>query len=162
MQDYPSVTKFMATKLVTFTPDMDIRTAMDTLLKRGISGAPVLDSSDKLIGMLSEVDCLKILLAGPYNEGPDRPGTVGDFMSTSVHTIDHDSTVLDAAMKFVNSSIKRLPVCRNGQLVGQISRVDVLRAISKMPPDVRIVPDSWKKRMPSEPKHKQSHYTENS
>jgi CBS domain-containing protein len=162
MQEYPSVTKFMATQLVTFTPETDIRTAIDIILKRNISGAPVLNERKELVGMLSEVDCLKLLLEGPYHEEPSPPGTVGDFMSKDVHTIDSERTILDAAYLFVHSRYKRLPVLENGKLIGQISRSDVLRAVQNMSPDIKHVPDSWKGREPTLPEHKTKNYTENS
>jgi predicted transcriptional regulator len=163
MQDFPSVTRFMATKLITFAPDMDILDAMDLLLKKKITGAPVLNKQGELVGMLSEVDCLKLLVEGPYNQEPNSVGTVADFMSKEVVTIDHDRTILDAAYTFVNSGLKRLPVRDdNNKLIGQISRVDVLRAIQKTKPFVRHVPDSWKKRVPAMPNYKKSRHSENS
>ncbi|MCB0578750.1 MAG: CBS domain-containing protein [Phaeodactylibacter sp.] len=161
MNQYPSVTKFMATKLITFTPETDIREAIDVILKKKISGAPILNEKRELVGMLSEVDCLRILLEGPYNEEPKKMTKVADYMSTSVKTISTDKTILDAAYEFVHSGFKRLPVTENGQLVGQISRVDVLRAIQKMEPHIKHVPDSWKGREPKLPDHKKSRFSEN-
>ena len=162
MQDFPSVTQFMATKLITFKPDMDILDAMNMLLKKKITGAPVLNKQGELVGMLSEVDCLTLLVEGPYNQEPNSVGTVADFMSKDVVTIDQDRTILDAAYTFVNSGLKRLPV-RDGdnKLIGQISRVDVLRAIQKVKPYIQHVPDSWKKRVPSMPNHKKTRNTKN-
>lgn len=162
MNAYPSVTKFMATKLITFSPDTDIRDAIDTILKRKISGAPVLDKNGKLVGMLSEVDCLKILLDGHYNEDPSEWKTVADYMSQDVKTISADKTVLDAAYEFVHSGMKRLPVVDNGRLVGQISRIDIVAAIQKMGPRIKHVPDSWKGREPTLPNYKKTRHTENS
>ena len=97
MSTYPSVTKYMATRLITFTPETDIREAMDVLIKKKITGAPVLDANKQLVGMLSEVDCLKTLLEGPYNKEPSQKGTVQDFMSKSVKTINASKNILDAA-----------------------------------------------------------------
>ena len=161
MSEYPSVTKFMATKLITFTPEMDIRAAIDTLIKKKISGAPVLNEKKEIVGMLSEVDCLRLLLEGPYNKEPSRKGTVGDFMTKITRTIDMDKTILDAAYEFVYAGYKRLPVIENGKLVGQISRSDILRAIQKIKPQIKHVPDSWKGREPSIADHKRSQYNEN-
>ena len=164
MTDYPSVTEYMAKKLVTFTPDTDIRVAIDTILRRKISGTPVVNEKNQLVGMLSEVDCLKVLLEGPYND-PNAVsgfGTVGDYMSTNLRTIDADKTVFEAAVEFVHNGFKRLPVVHKGQLVGQISRSDVLRAIQNLEPAERHIPDSWKGREPVVPTHKKTHYSKNS
>ncbi len=162
MNEYPAVTKFMATKLITFTPDTDISEAIEVMLKRKISGAPVLDKNKRLVGMLSEVDCLKILLEGPYNELPKRMEKVADYMSSSVKTINSDKSILDAAYEFVHSGMKRLPVVEKGKLVGQISRVDILKAIQKISPSIKHIPDSWKGREPSLADHKRSRHNENS
>jgi predicted transcriptional regulator len=163
MSQFPSVTDFMATKLVTFQPEMDIHRAVETLLKRKISGAPVLNKNRELIGMLSEVDCLRILLEGPYNEQPAKMGTVADYMSTSVKVISADRTILDAAYEFVHSGYKRLPIIdHKNQLVGQISRVDVLKAIHKLKPAIKHVPDSWRGREPAISNHKISRHSKNS
>ncbi len=161
MSTYPSVTRYMATKLVTFHPETEIFQAINTMLKRKISGAPVVDDKGNLVGMLSEVDCLQILTNGPYNKEPEDKGTVGDFMSSKVITINADKTILDAAYEFVQSGKKRLPVMENGKLVGQISRVDVLRAVQSIKPHVEHVPDSWRKRLPRLSKNKSGQYTEN-
>lgn len=158
MQNYPSVTEYMATKLVTFGPDDDIQAAIRTMLKKKISGAPVLNDKDELIGMLSEVDCLKLLVNGSYDETPTGNGTVADFMTRGLRTIDSDRSIMDAAVEFVHSGLKRLPVLERGKLIGQISRVDVLRAIEKMGPDIWHTPASWKGRAPVTPNHKTSRH----
>ena len=159
MQNYPLVTDFMATQLVTFTPETDIRDAIKTMLKKKISGAPVLNSQGDIVGILSEVDCLKLMVNGPYDESPAQKGQVSNFMTTTIKTIDSDRTIMDAAYSFVHSGLKRLPVLQNGKLVGQISRVDVLHAIEKMDPKIIHTPDSWKGREPVTPNHKVSrHY----
>jgi len=148
MQQYPSVTKFMAKKLITFTPDIDIQDAAATMLRHKISGAPVVNSNNELIGILSEVDCLKLLVEPSYNKEPSKPGIVADFMSSEVTTISPDKTILDAAYMFVHFGLKRLPVMEKGRLVGQISRRDVLRAIYRTRPQIKHIPASWKNRMP--------------
>jgi len=161
MDQYPSVTKFMATKLITFTPDTDIRTVIETMVKKKISGAPVLNEKKELVGMISEVDCLHILLDGPYNREPSKKGTVGELMSKSVRTISADKSILDAAYEFVNAGYKRLPVTEDGKLIGQISRSDILRAVQKIKPKIKHVPDSWKGRKPEIANHKRSQYNKN-
>jgi len=162
MKNYPSVTDYMATKLVTFPPDMDIRLAVNTLLKKKISGAPVLNNKGELVGMLSEVDCMRILIEAPYNQDPAHTkNKVEDYMSTRIKTISADKNIFDAAYEFVHSGYKRLPVVEDKKLIGQISRVDVLRAIQRLEPEIKHVPDSWKGREPAMPHHKQTHYNKN-
>ena len=145
-----SVRKFMATDLITFSPEMDIQFAIDTILKHRISGAPVVDAQKNLVGMLSESDCIKTIIDGPYNNHPGGNGTVADFMSKNVVTIDVNKTIIDLAYEFTNSNFRRFPVVQNGRLVGQISRSDILRAIVKMRPNISHTPSSWKGRTPQD------------
>lgn len=150
-----SITEFMATKLITFTPETDIWDAINTLVKSRISGAPVVDAKADLVGMLSEVDCIRVALEGPYSNQPGGLGKVGDFMSREVATIDVSACLLDAAYAFVHSHFHRFPVLDNGKLVGQISRSEILKAIAQIRPQINLVPDSWKPRVPVE-RHKRN------
>lgn len=122
-----SVADIMATQLVTFSPDTIIHRAIHVLLEKRLSGAPVVDDSGKLVGVLSKKDCLKIVLSSSYHQ--DWGGTVRDYMSPDVTTIDADTDLMSAAEFFLNSNFRRFPVLRDGRLVGQISRHDVLRSL---------------------------------
>lgn len=122
-----SVRDYMTRNLLTFTPDTDVMSAIGALVKSGHSGAPVCDAEGRLVGMLSEKDCLKVAVVASF-EGVS-PGTVSDFMAASVQSITPDNTLLDVANRFLDSPFKRFPVTENGRLVGQISRSDVLKAI---------------------------------
>lgn len=122
-----SVADIMATDLVTFTPDTIIHKAIQILLARHLSGAPVIDETGELVGMLSKKDCLKVVLSSSYYQ--DWGGTVGDYMSPDVITIDADTDLVSAAEFFLDSTFRRFPVIRNGELVGQISRHDVLKSL---------------------------------
>ncbi len=144
------VKKYMAKDLITFTPDINIRDAMAVILKNKISGAPVVDNQKNLVGMLSESDCIKTILDGPYNNLPGGNGTVGDYMSRKVTTIEADKTILELATKFVNTPYRRFPVVDRGKLVGQVSISDVLRAIVKNRPHINHTPSSWKIREPQD------------
>jgi len=124
------VRDYMAGRLVTFKPDMDVLDALHELVKYRIAGAPVVDDHGVLIGMLSELDCLKIALnAGYYG---DSGGPVSEYMTPDVETIDAEMSIIDLAQKFLQCGFRRFPVLRNNRLVGQISRRDVLRALNEL------------------------------
>ena len=124
------VRDYMAGRLVTFKPDMDVLDAIHELIQNRIAGAPVVNDQGELLGMLSELDCLKIALnAGYYG---DWGGPVADFMTPDVETVDADMNIIDLAQKFLKCGFRRFPVLRNNRLVGQISRRDVLRALSQL------------------------------
>ena len=129
MTDRPRVADYMSRDLVTLTPDMEINHAMNLLLERRISGAPVLDDKGWLVGVLSKKDCLKAALdASYYRDWGER---VEKYMSTDVQTLSPDMDLIAAADAFVKSSFRRFPVLSEGRLVGQISRADVLRGLSE-------------------------------
>lgn len=130
--NYESVAKYMATNLFTFNPEQGIDEAIDIMLEKRISGGPVLDSSGALIGMLSERDCLKIIVDAAYLNYPAGRGKVADYMSTEVQTIDISKDVLDAANMFLAGTVRRFPVVENGKLKGQISRRDIMRAAKEL------------------------------
>ena len=119
---------FMTKNLATATGDMDLLSLVDLLLRRGISGAPVVDGSGHLIGMVSEHDCLKAILVGTYQG--EVGGSVADVLTTSVETIRLGTSIVEAANQMVTSGRRRLPVVdHENRLIGQISRSDLLRAV---------------------------------
>ena len=122
-----AVKDIMAKRLVTFQPDMHVRAAIESLLKHKISGAPVVDENGTLIGVLSEIDCMPTIIQDLYYS--DSGGSVGDFMSTELTTVNSEMGLVDLAEFFQKKHFRRLPVVDNGILVGQVSRRDVLKAI---------------------------------
>ncbi len=124
------IEQYMATELISFSPDDDIIHAMRVLLDKHFSGAPVLDDSGKMVGMLSQKDCLGIVFNTAYHQ--DWGGRVEQYMSRDVEHIEAGSSIFDAADKFLHSRFRRFPVLRDGQLVGQLSRHDILRAIDEI------------------------------
>jgi len=121
------VKDYMARTVVTFKPDTPVLDAVHTLVKNRIAGAPVVDDEGNLIGMLSELDCMKVALqAGYYG---DYGGPVRDYMSEGVRTVNIEMSIVDLAQVFIDEGYRRFPVTDNNRLVGQISRRDVLRAL---------------------------------
>ena len=118
----------MTTDMLTFAPDMEVMSAINKLVKHRLSGAPVVDAQGKLIGVLSEKDCLKVAISAGY-EGV-QAGVVSEFMTHGANSVEPDTPMLEVASRFLDSQFKRFPVVKAGRLVGQISRSDVLRAIN--------------------------------
>ena len=124
-----SVKNYMACDLVTFTPDTNVLSAIRTLIKNNISGASVVDETGWIVGIISEYDCLKPNLEASYHN--DVGTLVGDCMSKDVTTIDVNASLTQAAELFIKHGVRRLPVVKHKELIGQISRRDVLRAINE-------------------------------
>lgn len=123
----PVVRDYMVTRLHTLTPEVRILDAVDMLVARQVSGAPVVREG-RLVGMLSEKDCVRLLSKG--GDDDDVPtGTVGDYMVREVKTVPPSMDIYYLAGLFIKHPYRRYPVVEDGVLVGQISRRDVLRAI---------------------------------
>jgi len=123
----------MTRSLITLSPDVNIFDAMSVLMAKGISGAPVLDGSGKWIGMLSELDCLRVLSSHEfYADEQEEGGQVRDFMTESHLKIGPDLGIYAIAHYFLTNSVRRLPVVSGERLLGQVSRRDVLRGIELM------------------------------
>lgn len=126
------VADYMSKKLVTFRPDQSILEVMEAFAKHHISGGPVLDDNGFLVGIISEADCMKQISESRYFNQPILDKSVEKYMSKEVETIDHDKSIFDAAGVFDKHNRRRLPVMKNGLLVGQISRKDVVIAALKL------------------------------
>jgi CBS domain-containing protein len=118
----------MDTVVPTLTEDVPILDAIGFLLQRKVTGAPVVNARNEVIGMLTEKDCLHLLSLG--TEDADRPlGTVADFMTRNVTTIPPSMNIYFVAGMFMQTGVRRFPVVENGVLIGAITRFDILRAI---------------------------------
>jgi predicted transcriptional regulator len=120
------VSDYMARKVVTFHVRDNVVQAMGVLLDKKISGAPVIDDDGVLVGILSEVDLMEVIVQDSYYD--EAQGIVADYMRSPVDTIAPDMDIYSLAERFHKEHRRRYPVVRNGKLVGQISRRDVLRA----------------------------------
>lgn len=127
MAKLPTIRDHMDTRLLTLRTHTPILEAVDFLLENHITGAPVVDDDGKLVGLLSEKDCLRLIARGVDADLPK--GSVGDYMSTELTTIEPDMNIYFAAGVFLSHTMRRLPVVEKGKLIGVITRFDILRAI---------------------------------
>ncbi len=145
------VRSVMSTDVVSFTPDESVQDATRRLVERGVDAGPVLDAEGRLVGMLSSSDLLVqesklhyptvISLFGAYLELPSSHrrfeedlrravgATVGDVMHPDPISCAEDDTLERAATLMHEYEVSRLPVTRDGRLVGIIARGDILRAV---------------------------------
>ncbi|NAS31916.1 CBS domain-containing protein [Flavobacteriaceae bacterium R38] len=126
------VEDYMTKKLVTFNPEQSVLEVMELFIKYNISGGPVVDDSNTLVGIISEADCMKQISESRYFNMPILDKSVERFMTKEVETIPYDMNIFDAASTFYNSNRRRLPVLEKGKLVGQISRKDIVIAALKL------------------------------
>lgn len=117
--------EIMSTDLVTVGPDTSIQEAIEILINQRVSGLPVTDAEGQLVGVITEF----ALLAVAYDHRVSTH-TVSQHMTRDVITVDIDEPASRVADVCIVHRVRRVPVMRNGRLVGVIARRDVLRALT--------------------------------
>ena len=144
-------TDVMTTNVVTVTPETTVQDLATLLINHGISGVPVVDAADELIGIVSEGDLLHRAetgterrtarrrtrwldslaaereLARDYVKSHSR--TVGDIMTREVITVSETTELAEIANLLEVKRVKRVPVVRDGKVVGIVSRANLVRAL---------------------------------
>ena len=132
-QRLPTARDLMTTSLLTFRPEQPLLEALTALLRHGVSGAPVVGESGRLVGILSELDCLRMLASDEFYQGdPEMGARVEQFMTRGGRTVPPTLGIYALAYYFLTTPIRRLPVVEDGCLLGQVSRRDVLRGMEAM------------------------------
>jgi len=143
---------FMTRDVVAVHPDTPVYGVAARMAEKRISGVPVVDEAGKLIGIVSESDLMRrselgtevkrkwwlSLFTDPDQIARDYTQShalkVADVMSPSVVSVTEDTTLKDVAATFDGKRIKRLPVVRDGKLVGMLTRSDLVRALASFQP----------------------------
>jgi CBS-domain-containing membrane protein len=138
----------MVSPVITIKPSSSVRDVAKTLLERRISAVPVVDDHGKLVGIVSEGDLLHRAETGTQRRhswwlsgliGPDTLASeyikanarqVADVMTRNVITATPDAPLHQVAALLEKNSIKRVPVVENGQLVGIVSRANLIQALA--------------------------------
>ena len=122
---------YLARADVRLTADMNMYEASQQILINKASGAIVVDENGKLIGVLSELDCLRAMMTSVYTGSDPGGALVSDIMETDVEIADIDADILSIATSMLEKSRRRRPVLENGELVGQISCRQILRVLTE-------------------------------
>lgn len=148
----------MTTKVVTVTPEARVEALAELMLAHRVSALPVVDHAGRLLGIVSEGDLMRRpeteterrrswwlrLLAGSEGQARDYVKSHGhraeDVMTRQVASVGEETPVGDIAQLLEKRRIKRVPVVRDGEVVGIVSRANLLQALA-----------AHKTRMPSEP-----------
>ena len=110
----------MTRDIITVSPTMTIRNLAMTLIKNQISGAPVAGKNGKIVGVVSEADIVA-------KKGKD----VKAIMSKKIISVGEDTAVEEIARLMTTQKIKRVPVMRGDNVVGIVSRADIVAAIAR-------------------------------
>jgi len=111
-----SAKDIMTDQIVFVDPDDNVERAIELMLRHGVSGLPVVDSSDQLLGVVTEFDILD-MVEDFYTE----KNKVFHYMTRDPETIDVSTPLAELASTFRQRSIRRFPVVDNGRLVGIFS-----------------------------------------
>ncbi|MCW8086640.1 CBS domain-containing protein [Sabulicella glaciei] len=149
----------MTASLLTVTPDTPIAEVANLLASRGVSAVPVLEADGRLAGIVTEADLVRRVAGEAAGRRPGwfstvvtgRVGTeadhyarmhgarASDVMTTEVVTVEEDTPAADIARLMEDRKVKRVPVLRDGQLVGIVSRADLL-GLAFAPPSATAGP----------------------
>ena len=122
----PTAADIMCQDVVTLPPTSTLSEAIDLLVGNHISGAPVVDASGKLVGVITEFALLDVLFDPQLKD--DK---VANYMTEEVYTVSEEDTLTRVIHLFALYRVRRVPVVRDGKLIGIISRRDVLRWASE-------------------------------
>jgi len=129
MVSVPLVRDIMQETTHSLPPDMDVFEALDYLVAKRLSGIPVIDDENRLVGFLTEKDCLRIqVISHQYNM---TGRTVGDLMSGIHQALRPDNDILTAAMAFLGCNFATLPVIDGERLVGSVTRFGLVDAMKR-------------------------------
>jgi len=129
MSNSVQVRDYMLDRPVTVSPDMTIAEASQIIITNKISGAVVVDADNKVVGMLSELDCLRNVATAVYNEGSPGGTLVRDVMTKEVEVNHPSDDIVRVAESMLDHKHRRRPVVVNGKLVGQLTCRQLLKAI---------------------------------
>ena len=118
------VKNIMTTNVVTVKPDATMRDAASLILRHGVSGLPVVDDQDQLVGVLSEWDLLQVLEEPEVEMEP-----IANYMTADPVCVSEETSLVDVVDLFRSRRVRRLPVTRDGELVGLVSRHDLIRFV---------------------------------
>ena len=119
---------YMLSNPVKIKPDANLFEAIELITKNKISGLCVVDDDNNLVGLLSELDCLRAILSTTYNEG--QVGAVHEHMtSDNLMVATSDESIVELAQDMLAHKHRRRPVVENGKLVGQITCRQLLNAV---------------------------------
>lgn len=113
----------MTRSVYTIRPEASAQEAAQLLAQKRISGVPVVDAQNNIIGMVTEADIISKVIS----EGLK----VADIMNCEVIAVDEETPVSDIAALLTEKRIKRVPVVSGGRLAGIVSRADIVIAVAQ-------------------------------
>jgi CBS domain-containing protein len=130
MKGSVDVNDYMVKGAVLVTPETELFEAIDQILRNRLSGVAVVDDNRHPVGMLSELDCLRVVLAGAYYGEGIGNSRVGEHMTTNVDCVKAHANIVDVAKSMLAHKRRRRPVVdEHNHVVGQITCRAILRCV---------------------------------
>ena len=123
------VSQYMQHNPITVMADMNIYDASRKILENKVSGVVVIDANNNLVGMLSELDCLRALVTSVYNGADPGGALVKDIMTLDVEVNHPTDDIVTVAASMLDHKHRRRPIVVDGKLVGQLTCRQILGAI---------------------------------
>lgn len=111
-----TVGQILTSDVVTVSPEMSVENAARMLFTQSISGMPVVDTDGRLVGVVTEFDIIS-----------KQGRTVGEIMTSDVVTVGEDTDAETVAQILISRRVRRVPVVRDGVVIGIVSRSDLVR-----------------------------------
>ena len=124
------IADYMLKNPVTARPEMTVYEAARRILENKVSGLVVIDERRQVLGMLSELDCLKVILASVYNDEEFGTALVGEVMTQSVEVQGPRDGIVDVANSMLDHKHRRRPVVQDGRLIGQVTCRQILNVVT--------------------------------
>lgn len=124
-----SISDCMHRNPLTIRDDENLVKAISMIVEYKLTGLTVTDAAGKVVGILSELDCIRAVVNAIYNEGEAEHVLVSDAMDTDVQSCSSSDSIVEVAQAMVNTRQRRRPVIEGGKLVGQVSSNNVLWAL---------------------------------
>ncbi len=125
------IERYLAEQDVHVSPNMNVYEASQAIHDWKASGATVVDANGHLVGVLSELDCLRALVTSVYNGSDPGGALVSDIMTTDVKVADASDDIIAIASSMLENKHRRRPVIKDGELIGQISCRQILRTVTE-------------------------------
>ena len=136
VRDQLAVRDLMTSRPRSVSPDTPLRDAALDMVRAGVAGLPVVDDAGRVIGMLGQRELLQHMLssylqrgATPPPGGDARSRTVRDVMTRQVLCVSPEQPLAEVASMMINKDVDRVPVVREGNLVGFLTRGDIVRKL---------------------------------
>ena len=123
------VKDYMKEAVPSVRPDTTVSELINSLREYRLIGSPVVDENQKIVGFVSEQDCIKKMLDSSYY--CQTAPTVAEVMRTDVLMVEPDDSIIEIASKMMEGKPKIYPVVVNRKLVGIISRTELLKALDE-------------------------------